>query len=337
MVDDGVQVPRVTLSDVARRAFVSISTASAAIAGRGGVSEVTRESVLQAAQELGYRPSGMARGLRGAHQPIVGIVTDPTLFEGQSDSPQVFVRTLLTQLSQELLASGALPMSLQAHSPSAPVDCLLVLDVGPEARAPRWLNVRTPLVVAGIAPLHVPAPVRLAHDLPAMTSRVLTCLSPRPNDRVALLVPSGRMRHLEAFRTSYLHWCVQSGRTPLVLPFEPVPEQAQWAGEAAVQAGATGVFLPSGRCEWSVLTGIQRADAARGTTTAVIALGEGVVEAAFGPSVGYLSLEGANSAKLIASTLLAAMAGELPTPLHLDLPWRVSPPSLLTAATASNL
>ncbi|MGA0566370.1 LacI family DNA-binding transcriptional regulator [Rathayibacter sp. KR2-224] len=52
----------VTLQDVADAARVSISTASRALAGRGDLKSETRNEVLRVAAELGYDPSGKARG-----------------------------------------------------------------------------------------------------------------------------------------------------------------------------------------------------------------------------------------------------------------------------------
>lgn len=53
-----------TIKDVARLANVAVSTASYALNGTGKVSQSTREKVLKAAEELGYRPNGVARDLK---------------------------------------------------------------------------------------------------------------------------------------------------------------------------------------------------------------------------------------------------------------------------------
>jgi DNA-binding LacI/PurR family transcriptional regulator len=65
---------RVQLADVARRAEVSLSTASRALNGRGELSPATRAAVLRAAEELGFRPSPFARSLRTQRSSIVGLV-----------------------------------------------------------------------------------------------------------------------------------------------------------------------------------------------------------------------------------------------------------------------
>ncbi|KHK99043.1 hypothetical protein LK09_07880 [Microbacterium mangrovi] len=73
--------------DVADRAGVSTAAASKVLRGAYGVSDRMRERVQTAMQELGYRPSAVARGLRGKtytvgvmlsdiHNPFFGLLTD---------------------------------------------------------------------------------------------------------------------------------------------------------------------------------------------------------------------------------------------------------------------
>ncbi|GAA2078127.1 LacI family DNA-binding transcriptional regulator [Microbacterium hatanonis] len=64
-----------TLSDVARRASVSIATASKALNGRGDVAPSTRQRVLDAAEELTFTPNAMARGLLAGRTGTVGLLT----------------------------------------------------------------------------------------------------------------------------------------------------------------------------------------------------------------------------------------------------------------------
>ncbi|MFC7927072.1 LacI family DNA-binding transcriptional regulator [Microbacterium laevaniformans] len=64
-----------TLSDVARRAGVSIATASKALNGRGDVAPTTRKRVVAAADELSFTPNAMARGLLAGRTGTVGLLT----------------------------------------------------------------------------------------------------------------------------------------------------------------------------------------------------------------------------------------------------------------------
>ena len=65
-----------TLSDVAARAGVSISTASKALNGRDDVAAATRDRVLRAAAELAFQPNALARGLISGRTRTIGLLTD---------------------------------------------------------------------------------------------------------------------------------------------------------------------------------------------------------------------------------------------------------------------
>ncbi|MCH6471389.1 LacI family DNA-binding transcriptional regulator [Sinomonas terrae] len=66
----------VTILDVAALAGVSKSAASLALRGTGYVSEAKRRAVLEAAEELGYRPNAAARAMGSARSGIVGLILD---------------------------------------------------------------------------------------------------------------------------------------------------------------------------------------------------------------------------------------------------------------------
>ncbi|MBC7264293.1 MAG: LacI family DNA-binding transcriptional regulator [Chloroflexi bacterium] len=66
-----------TIKDVARRAEVSIATVSYVLNGRESVSQSTRERVLQAVRELGYRPNVLAQGLQAGESRMIGYSWNP--------------------------------------------------------------------------------------------------------------------------------------------------------------------------------------------------------------------------------------------------------------------
>ena len=70
----GEPAARATLSDVARRAGVSIATVSYVMNGRDGVGPETRARVLEIADELGFRPNRLASGLRTGQIRVLGLV-----------------------------------------------------------------------------------------------------------------------------------------------------------------------------------------------------------------------------------------------------------------------
>lgn len=64
----------VKLEDVAKRANVSLATASYALNGSKKIRKETREKVVRAAEELGFIPNAMAQGLSGKKSNVIGLV-----------------------------------------------------------------------------------------------------------------------------------------------------------------------------------------------------------------------------------------------------------------------
>ena len=69
---------RHTIRDVAKAAGVSISTASNALNGTGRTNAETREKVRKIAEEIGFRPNALARGLLTKRSHAIGMLTNDT-------------------------------------------------------------------------------------------------------------------------------------------------------------------------------------------------------------------------------------------------------------------
>jgi LacI family transcriptional regulator len=67
-------VQRVTMSDVAREAGVSLMTVSRVVNNKGEISPETRERIQEVIEKLGYRPSGIARSLAAGQTYTIGLV-----------------------------------------------------------------------------------------------------------------------------------------------------------------------------------------------------------------------------------------------------------------------
>ena len=71
---NGVTARRPTMADVARHVGVSRALVSIVFRGVDGASEATRQRVLEAAAELGYRPDSLAQGLRRSRTRNLGVL-----------------------------------------------------------------------------------------------------------------------------------------------------------------------------------------------------------------------------------------------------------------------
>jgi LacI family transcriptional regulator len=124
----------VTLADVAKRAGVSSSTASRALNGRGELSDETRAAVAEAARDLQFQPSQLARSLRMSTTHTVGFVVPDVsspfyaaaLKGAQTTLHDAGYRTVLMDCEQSAEREVEALQTLLAHR----VDGLLVSTVG---------------------------------------------------------------------------------------------------------------------------------------------------------------------------------------------------------------
>ena len=131
---------RATISDVARAAGVSTSTASVVFSGKVNVAAATRERVLTAATELGYTgPDPRAASLRRGRSGIVGVVLaghlrhaflDPVttaMMDGLTDALSE-VSTGILLLRDDPLSADTLPLT------DAPMDAVVLIGCSDRIR-----------------------------------------------------------------------------------------------------------------------------------------------------------------------------------------------------------
>jgi LacI family transcriptional regulator len=93
---------RVTISDVARTAGVSVATVSKVLNGRYGVAQATSTRVLEVIDELGYESSLVARSLRSHRTHVIGILVAE--FEPFSTEILKGAASAVSEAGYELLA-----------------------------------------------------------------------------------------------------------------------------------------------------------------------------------------------------------------------------------------
>ncbi|NLU41792.1 MAG: LacI family transcriptional regulator [Firmicutes bacterium] len=144
---------KVTLSDVARAAGVSLGTASQALSGSGRVSEASRQRVQQAANGLGY--SHRSRRVRSATKNIGFILVRIGEYATVQQSP--FYGVILSGVEKEARALGFnLVFSAQVSDTNeaipqfafdGSVDGVVVAGVSEESHLSQFQRGRTPVVL----------------------------------------------------------------------------------------------------------------------------------------------------------------------------------------------
>jgi len=131
-------VKRVTINDIAQRAGVSKGAVSYALNGRPGVSQRTRDKILEVARELGWAPSRTARMLSGSRTETFGLILarDPRIL-GSEPFHMMFIAGLQAELSRrgyalllQLTATAAEELELYPRwSSERRVDAVIVVDM----------------------------------------------------------------------------------------------------------------------------------------------------------------------------------------------------------------
>ena len=157
------------IRDVARLAGVSVASASLALNGQPGVSEITRHRIAAAAEQLGYRANPQAQALRRGRTTTYGFV----------------VRNLANPFFLDVM-SGAEQVASEAGA------TLLVLDscysVDREAEHVRNMAAQR-LAGLAIAPVGAGSSIRLWQQLRPGAPVVALNASPRAMKGVSLVMP----------------------------------------------------------------------------------------------------------------------------------------------------
>jgi LacI family transcriptional regulator, galactose operon repressor len=176
-----------TLTEVARRAGVSLTTASKAINGQNRVSEETRARVLKAARELAFTPNPMARSLISGRSGTVGLIVIDSRSQRFMVPIMLGAEAALSEINLSMITSDARGdadrlRSLAAMMTRRKVDGVLVVGDN---------NVQTPPVGD-----QFDAPVVYAYGETGRSQDVVHVPDDRASGRMAVnhLVTLGRRR-----------------------------------------------------------------------------------------------------------------------------------------------
>jgi len=102
---------RITIRDVAKKAGVSVGTASKACNNKGKMTEQTRQRILQVAAEMHFSPNALVRSLQSGRTHTVGIFT----WSMQVDTVHNIAMSLLKGISDSIADAGR-DMLIYSHS-----------------------------------------------------------------------------------------------------------------------------------------------------------------------------------------------------------------------------
>src|SRR5512140_1668207 len=97
-----------TIYEVSEVAGVSLATVSRVINNSGRVTEKTRQKVLAAMEQLGYRPNSIARALASNRSNCVGVLV--------SELHGAFFGAMLSAIEATLRAAGKFVIVTAGHS-----------------------------------------------------------------------------------------------------------------------------------------------------------------------------------------------------------------------------
>jgi LacI family repressor for deo operon, udp, cdd, tsx, nupC, and nupG len=326
---------RPTIADVARRAGVSPAAVSFAVNDRPGVSPATRERILEAAKELGWRPSASARALTEARTRAIGLVLAGEPAQLEVDA--FFVRFLsgiertLAAADYALLLQLVLPSTGRALgayerlAAAGRVDGFLLTDPALEdPRFPLLERMGLPVVIAGHPVAEVPFQwIETEHQEGAAAA--VEHLAGLGHERIGFLggpahlewVQRRRERFEQALRTAGL----ALGPVAFVEEGEPVG--------SVLDSGATAVVCSSDVLALALVRAARERNLDVPGALSVRGFDDSPLAALSSPSLTSVRIDYAEFGAAAAALLLAAVAGE-PAPAY-----RPSRPELATRASTA--
>jgi LacI family transcriptional regulator len=223
----------VTIRDVAQRAGVSVRTVSRVVNDRGEITDATRQRVRVAIDELGFRPSKLARALVTQHTDTVGLIVDdisnPFFAEvaravqssAQAAGYDVFLCNSAGRWEEELASLD----SLVTHG----VDGIILYPSAglTSERIKPFADRYAPIVTIGASPSH-PSISRIAITTRAGAREAVEYLIEKGHRAIAMLCGLGAVS---------IHRRYQGYRDALLAHDLPVRDELVYPGPATFERG----------------------------------------------------------------------------------------------------
>ena len=322
----GRRPPRPTIADVAALAGVSPAAVSFAVNDRPGVAEATRRRILDAAEELGWRPSAHARALTEARARAIGLVLARSIEQLEVDP--FFVRFLagveraLAPTDHALVLRVVAEVDLDAYARFAAagrVDGFLVTD--PELDDPRFdllAAAGLPVVVAGHPASPCPFPhVETQHG--RGIAAIVEHLVGLGHRHVAFVGGFARYEHVQVRLRVWRETLTAAGLVPgpvaHATPADPAGAAAT-AGVLQADPRPTAIVYGSDMLAVTGLAAVRERGIAVPGELSITGFDDSPLAALSSPPLTSARIDYAAFGEAAAAALLAAIAGGPAPPFH---------------------
>lgn len=250
MPDSGNQPAKPKLSQIARLAGVSVTTASRALRGKGRINEQTVVKVRTVAQMLGYptKPQTVAE-----HKArLVAVITHPPsqLAGGDGlEQTHTFWFRIFYGVVNRLTGQGSGVVWVTTESQNLliplPVSAIVLAALSVPRPEVIDLGYDVPIVVAGAPDESDDGRIKahISYDNLAISEDVCTHLSKKGAKKIALAVRPAVGQPAEQWIEGYKNWCEREDQEPIVIVDELDPDALAEQITAALADGVDGIFL----------------------------------------------------------------------------------------------
>lgn len=223
---------------------MSPTTVSHALNGKGVVRKATIERIQKIADEVGYRPSALARGLRESHMGLIALIIRPldSLESFLPEGVDFFMRFAGSAALTAMERGYGLMLVSDPTKPGAPMStlaadaCIVTDPVDNDPVLTLLRRQRIPVLAVGIDPARPFDFPSIGSDSDRETSLVLAHLEQAGATNVAIALGIDRNEWNLGSRASYLRWCSERGQEPVIF------EHPETIGEAAGEYIAADAF-----------------------------------------------------------------------------------------------
>ena len=224
------------MNDIAKKVCVSRATVSYVLSGKENIaiSDATKQIVLAAAEDLGYRPNRMARALIKGHTHLIALLVHgfhPAYYSYMVQT----VRERVEATEYRLNVAQVLPDAVPKEATYWPVDGVLAFDCRSFVDSlPDEVLAETPIVSFGGS--YSTKVDHIGVDLYAGTTSAIRHLIDIGRNRIAYILPTTDCRPGDARYDAFHASMIAANRKPLLLPFDQAPIVRRAACEAVIEA-----------------------------------------------------------------------------------------------------